>query len=374
MASPQRVRRRHGRDSFDSLPRQSRSTRHSFIPAGTNSTAISPTSALGSLRAGVFERRAAPVHFLGNREYWNARDGHYLGPSHDAVPVRVDPATLSISAGPNPLDRRRATRRLRPGGPAEPAARRRTIPIDPALAARIESYELAFRMQRSLPEVMNFAETAETRRSTAWTSGNAGFRHAVLALRRLVERGVRFIQVQHGASGAEPGTLMAPCAATTAATLGRRSADRRALEGPERRGLLDETIVVFATEFGRTPGSQNSDGRDHHIYGSRYGWRAAASRGHNPRRDRRDRLPRRRASPLCHRRAAPPYHAPARPRFTPSGVPPAVNAWKSTTASRFVRLCIRRPKPRGLTHVCLDGAVGMPPQRLWSQIHPTINN
>jgi uncharacterized protein (DUF1501 family) len=90
----------------------------------------------------------------------------------------------------------------------------------------------------------------------------------MLAARRLVERGVRFIQVQHGGGGA----------GAWDAHSGLRSNHERnalAIDQPiggllqdlARRGLLDETLVIFATEFGRTPGSQGSDGRDHHIFG-----------------------------------------------------------------------------------------------------------
>src|SRR5205085_12218700 len=90
----------------------------------------------------------------------------------------------------------------------------------------------------------------------------------MLACRRLVERGVRFIQVQHGAGGAgvwdQHGGLKAGhsknCLAVDKPIAGL-------LKDLKRTGLLDETIVIFATEFGRTPGTQGSDGRDHHIYG-----------------------------------------------------------------------------------------------------------
>jgi uncharacterized protein (DUF1501 family) len=89
-----------------------------------------------------------------------------------------------------------------------------------------------------------------------------------LAARRLVERGVRFIQIQHGAGGAgvwdAHGGLRANhsgnCAQVDRPVAGL-------LKDLKRRGLLQETLVVFATEFGRTPGTQGSDGRDHHIYG-----------------------------------------------------------------------------------------------------------
>jgi hypothetical protein len=205
---------------------------------------------------------------MGRREYWNARDGHYLGPAHDAVPIRVDPASPldfgrpegNVTADEQRLNFRLVDRLNR--------LRARQFPNDPALDARIKSYELAFRMQRSLPEVLDFnTETAETKRLYGVDAGSP-FGMQLLAARRLVERGVRFVQIQHGAGGAGAwdahGGLRsnhsANCAAVDRPIAGL-------LTDLKRRGLLEETIVVFATEFGRTPGTQGSDGRDHHIYG-----------------------------------------------------------------------------------------------------------
>lgn len=207
---------------------------------------------------------------IGNREYWNLKDGHYLGPSHDAVPLRIDPA--------NPLDYGK------PEGPITPVEQRIAFdlvgklnrqkavqyPGDSTLDARIKSYELAFRMQKSLPEVLDFArESEETKKLYGIDRPETReFGMRMLACRRLVERGVRFIQVQHGAGGAgvwdAHGGLKANhsknCLAVDRPIAGL-------LEDLKRTGLLKDTLVVFATEFGRTPGTQGSDGRDHHIYG-----------------------------------------------------------------------------------------------------------
>ena len=100
---------------------------------------------------------------LGNREYWNAKDGHYLGPAHDAVPVRVDPN--------NPLDYGKPAKDLSVEEQQigfELVGRLNQLkaveyPHDPALLARIKAYELAFRMQTSVPDTMNFSvETKAT--------------------------------------------------------------------------------------------------------------------------------------------------------------------------------------------------------------------
>ncbi|MEO1999239.1 MAG: DUF1501 domain-containing protein, partial [Planctomycetaceae bacterium] len=143
-------------------------------------------------------------------------------------------------------------------------------PDDPAMAARIASYELAFRMQRSVPEVMNFSsETAETTKLYGIDQPACrSFGQQCLAARRLVERGVRFVQIQHGAGGA--GSWDAHSALQANHAKNAMAVDQPIgglLEDLDRRGMLDETLVIFASEFGRTPGSQSANGRDHHIFG-----------------------------------------------------------------------------------------------------------
>jgi hypothetical protein len=207
---------------------------------------------------------------MGRREYWNAKDGHYLGPAHDAVPLRVDPASpldYGVPEGNITAGEQKRTFDL-----VGKLNRLRAVeyPDDPALAARVQSYELAFRMQKSLPEVLNFTTEPQATQSLYGLDRpeTREFGMQLLASRRLVERGVRFIQIQHGAGGAgvwdAHGGLKANhsknCASVDKPIAGL-------LKDLKQRGLLNETIVVFATEFGRTPGTQGSDGRDHHIYG-----------------------------------------------------------------------------------------------------------
>src|SRR5262249_53486347 len=141
---------------------------------------------------------------FGTREYWNKKDGHYLGPAHDAVPLRVAPDS--------PLDfgrpERGVSRRAREVGVGliEELGRLRAerSPRDEVLAARIASYELAFRMQRSVPEAVVLRhESEETKALYGLHLPHCReFGMQMLAARRLVERGVRFIQVQHGGGGA----------------------------------------------------------------------------------------------------------------------------------------------------------------------------
>lgn len=207
---------------------------------------------------------------IGKREYWNKRDGQYLGPAHDAVPLRIDPDNpldFSQPAQPFPTEARQVGKNLID---ELNILRGVEYPDDPAMNARIKSYELAFRMQQAVPEVVNFADETEETQNLYGLNQDATrqFGMQLLAARRLVERGVRFVQIQHGAGGAGAwdahGGLKKNHEKNALAVdqpIGGLLADL------DRRGLLDETLVVFATEFGRTPGSQGSDGRDHHIFG-----------------------------------------------------------------------------------------------------------
>ncbi len=207
---------------------------------------------------------------MGNREYWNIKDGHYLGPAHDAVPIRVDPANpldfgkpaVGLSEAEQKLgfDLVNGLNRLRADA----------YPNDSALEARIKAYELAFRMQTSVPESLNFQEeTAATHEMYGLNEPETKeFGMQMLATRRLVERGVRFIQVQHGAGGAGAWDAHGGLKANHEKNF--KAVDKPIaglLKDLKQRGLLDSTLVVFASEFGRTPGTQGSDGRDHHIFG-----------------------------------------------------------------------------------------------------------
>jgi hypothetical protein len=207
---------------------------------------------------------------MGKREYWNKRDGHYLGPAHDAVPLRVDPANpldYGVPEVPRSVDEQRIgfslVDRLN-------KLRGANEPLDAALSARIQSYELAFRMQQSIPEIMDFAdETAETQSLYGLNRKETkDFGMQLLAARRFVERGVRFIQIQHGAGGA--GVWDAHSKLKSNHTTNCLAVDQpmaALLTDLKRRGMLEETIVICASEFGRTPGTQGADGRDHHIFG-----------------------------------------------------------------------------------------------------------
>src|SRR5262245_35891926 len=136
------------------------------------------------------------------------------------------------------------------------------------LDARIASYELAFRMQAHAPEAVDIAdETAETRRLYGIDEREtAVFGRNCLLARRLVERGVRFVQLYHGAGS----KWDAHARIETNHAEHCRSSDKPIaglIKDLKRRGLLESTLVIWGGEFGRTPMSEKGDGRDHNPYG-----------------------------------------------------------------------------------------------------------
>ncbi len=143
-------------------------------------------------------------------------------------------------------------------------------PDDPALEARIKSYELAFRMQTAVPEVIRFdQETESTKKLYGLDQKETkAFGEQLLAARRFVEQGVRFVQIMHGSGAAgawDQHSALKAKHAELSMQVDRPIAGM--ITDLKQRGMLEETLVVFATEFGRTPGSQGADGRDHHPYG-----------------------------------------------------------------------------------------------------------
>jgi hypothetical protein len=196
----------------------------------------------------------------------------YLGPQFSGIPLSSDPDKPLLYGS-------RATDVL----PREQANQYKLIdklnrlhsveyPRDEKLRARIRAYELAFRMQTAVPEALAIAaETKET--AGLYGLDQKQTRNAarkLLTARRLVERGTRFVQVypqaygkwdSHRALKANHARLAAEVDQPVAALL----------KDLKRTGLLNDTIVVFCTEFGRTPGVETrgggTNGRDHHPHG-----------------------------------------------------------------------------------------------------------
>lgn len=196
---------------------------------------------------------------------------NYLGPEHSGVMLAVDPE--------NPLPFSRPAQKTS-------AARQRAefdlirdlnklaeveYPDDPALSARIKSYELAFEMQTAIPNTMNLAdETRHVQKQYGLDQPETEtFGRQCMVARRMVEKGVRFVQIFHGANGAA-GEWDAHSGLKANHERLCRQVDQPLaglIADLKQRGLLDETIVVIATEFGRTPGAEGGDGRDHHPFG-----------------------------------------------------------------------------------------------------------
>jgi hypothetical protein len=151
---------------------------------------------------------------------------------------------------------------------------RRARAEDSRLAARIESFELAFRMQARAPEAFDIAsESPATKRLYGLDDPTTEtFAAQCLMARRLAERGVRFVQVYHTQTSKrkscqlwdQHGNLRSElsnnCAATDRPIAGL-------LEDLKSRGLLDDTLVIWGGEFGRTPTAEGTDGREHHPFG-----------------------------------------------------------------------------------------------------------
>jgi hypothetical protein len=147
----------------------------------------------------------------------------------------------------------------------------RTRPNDSTLDARIASYELAWRMQSSAPDAVDVAKESDATKKLygIGESVTDDFGHKCLLARRLVERGVRFVELisgtNVGADWDEAHTDLTGSHPRMAAKSDKPIAGL--LKDLKSRGLLDSTLVVWGGEFGRTPLSQGDNGRDHHPYG-----------------------------------------------------------------------------------------------------------
>lgn len=199
-------------------------------------------------------------------------DSLYLGPQHAGVPLTLDPKN------PLPFGQRKAGQSLDEQRHEYELINRLNeltaveYPDDQELQARIRAYELAFRMQSAVPESIDFTQETEATTKLYGIDNDAtklaGQR--LLASRRLIERGVRFVQVfpsPYGVWDSHRG--LKKNHTRLCATVDRPVAGL--IQDLKQRGLLDEVAVVFCTEFGRTPGLElrggGKDGRDHHPNG-----------------------------------------------------------------------------------------------------------
>ncbi len=138
---------------------------------------------------------------------------------------------------------------------------------DPEIQTRISQYEMAFRMQSSVPELVDMTrESQKTLDMYGAKPGDGSFASNCLLARKLAERGVRFIQLYHRDWDHHSG--LKPNVAIKAQETDQPTA--ALITDLKQRGMLDDTLVIWGGEFGRTPMSQGGDGRDHHIKGFSY--------------------------------------------------------------------------------------------------------
>lgn len=141
-------------------------------------------------------------------------------------------------------------------------------PDNTELDARIRSYELAFRMQAHAPEAVDISEETQATQEMYGMDRKetSSFGSKCLLARRLVERGVRFIQLYHGSgSGWDAHSNIESNHSKLCEAMDKPVAGL--LRDLKQRGLLEETLVVWGGEFGRTPMSEKGDGRDHNPTG-----------------------------------------------------------------------------------------------------------
>lgn len=180
------------------------------------------------------------------------------GPGDEAIANLSTPPGVSVEQQLKKLELIRKINRLH-------AAR---LPNVSTLEARIRAYELAYRMQSAAPEAVDLAtETAETKELYGLNDKKThSFGTICLLARRMVERGVRFIQLFSGTgSGWDAHSKIESNHTKYCGEVDRPIA--ALLADLRRRGLLDQTLVVWGGEFGRTPMSEKGDGRDHNPTG-----------------------------------------------------------------------------------------------------------
>ena len=190
----------------------------------------------------------------------------YLGPEYGGVRLNVDAKKpLAFIKPPEGVSLEQQAENLSLLGKLNNLAGI-DYPDDKNLRARIKSYELAFQMQTSIPETMQLEKESEATRQLYGLDKPEckAFGEQCLVARRLVERGVRFVQLFHGGGGG--GDWDAHSEIKSNHTKLAQQVDQPIaglLKDLKQRGMLADTLVVFGTEFGRSPGAEGT-GRDHH--------------------------------------------------------------------------------------------------------------
>lgn len=194
-------------------------------------------------------------------------DSGFLPSTHQGVPFRESGDPILHLSNPRGFDRRAQRDSL--DLIRQMNEKRLGVVGDPEIETRINAYEMAYRMQTRAPELMDFSKESKSTLDMYGVSNGKkknAFASNCLLARRLAERGVRFIQVYHSGWDAHSnvagnvknqcGTTDKPCAAL--------------IQDLKQRGMLDDTLIVWGGEFGRTPMVEasaalgRSQGRDHH--------------------------------------------------------------------------------------------------------------
>lgn len=210
----------------------------------------------------MHDHRSSPE---GGSNLW---DAGFLPGEHQGVPFQPSKSPVLYLSRPGSISAARQAGQLSLLRKLN-ATHQSRLPHEPALEARIRSFETAFRMQTSVPDFVDVSEeTPETQRLYGLEEQEChDFGKQLLMTRRLIERGVRCIQIYHGglqdnwdhhAGLKKKHTRL--CFQTDQPIAGF-------LTDLKRRGLLDSTLVIWGGEFGRGPTSQDRDGRDHNPFG-----------------------------------------------------------------------------------------------------------
>jgi hypothetical protein len=195
-------------------------------------------------------------------------NGGYLGAVHSGTPFRAGETPVENLDPPKGLDRSERARQMKALEELNRDFRER-FAVESDIAARLKAYELAARMQLEAPGAVDFSKepTGVLAMYGIGEGETEPFGRQLLLARRLAERGVRFIQVCHAGGG--NGAWDAHGDMASHEPLCRQTDKPIAglITDLKNRGMLDSTLVVWASEFGRTPWSQNTKGRDHNPKG-----------------------------------------------------------------------------------------------------------
>ena len=209
------------------------------------------------LASGMNQGQNLHTRYWGSGFLPSEHQGVRFRPTHDPVPFVTNPSGINRNARRRVLDSITAINKLKT-----------SAVFDPEINARISAYEMAFRMQVSVPELMDISgepdHVLKLYGPEVRQPGSAAAN--CLLARRLAERGVRFVQLYHRGwdqHGNLPNDLSRQCLQTD-------QPSAALIQDLKMRGLLEDTLVIWATEFGRTPMLQGkfesrNYGRDHHM-------------------------------------------------------------------------------------------------------------